>query len=469
MAEYYDPNDARMPGPDDGDDAPALPEFLTDPFGVIARRWPWMLLATLVGLAGTVAAVLLVRPTYLAEASILVTSQQIPEEFVRSTVKEDTISNINAMVGEVLSRERLSRMIDDLGLKGGSDAWSVGALDDLRRRIEIKPEQVVRSGRRGESSMIYGVDFRSGSPEEAAAVANALATLFTEASLERRSAQARRTTEFLKRQLERDEAELRAQSQRASEFRRTHRGELPSELDTNMRRLELLSERQRALQAQVASKENQILALRAAPPAAEKSENELLLDSLRQQLATESAVNTDEHPNVIALRQRIERLSEVVAAERSTGQANQLVAAERREVALLKSQLASTQDAIAELSARIDRTPAIGEELAAIEQKENVMRERYLASLRKVEDSQLAENLESAQQGAQITILDPARAPSRPEVPRWMIAAAGVAASLGLALAVAVLLELVDPVVVSMSQLERIAEGPCLGSLPYMA
>lgn len=463
----FDPEFKRWEGGDDADESPSLPEFLLDPWGVVRRRWPWLVFVLVAGLAATGVAVKLMPVTYIAEATILITRQQIPEEFVRSTVQDDSISNISAMVGEALSREKIAKLIRDQGLAPGVPDDALGALvADLRSRIDVAPRETVSRGR--ESSIIYGVDFRSEDPIEAAAVANALAGLFQEASIERRSGQARRTTAFLKRQLEKDEAELREQSALASEFRRMHRGELPSELQTNMRRLELLSERRQSLVTQIAAKENHIVTLEAIPPPTNKSESMLLLESLRAQLATESAVNTDEHPNVVALRDRIARLGEIVTQERTQGRARHIVQAARREVDLLETQLVESDDAIRDLNERIDRIPAIAEELAAIEQKEGVLRERYLASLRKVEDSQLAESLEMAQQGAQVSILERAGVPTVPERPSWLVALFGLAASVGLALALVVLLELVDPVVVTIPQLERIAEGPCLGSLPHV-
>jgi capsular polysaccharide biosynthesis protein len=52
--------------------------------------------------------------------------------------------------------------------------------------------------------------------------------------------------------------------------------------------------------------------------------------------------------------------------------------------------------------------------------------------------------------------------------PRWMWAAGGIVAAIGLALGVAVLLELIDPVVVSVTQLTTLTEHPVLGSVPWV-
>lgn len=454
--------------PDNDDDAVSLPAFLTDPFGVLKRRWHLMLITGLLACIATGAATYSIEPMFRATATVLITGQQIPERFVATTVQEDSISAINAMVGQVLSHENLFPLIEDRGLF--SDRVSNLSSGDLvrlfRARTDVYPGQPMSRRRRDENALIYAIDYRAEDPQQAADVANALSALFVEASIERRSGQARKATDFLRRQLERDETEQRERAQEAAEFRRANRGELPSELDTNLRRLDLLSNRVQLLDTQTQSKESQILALEALPRNEAPSANQTLRDELRRQLARESAVHTDEHPNVVALRERLERLESTVEAEIAASGASARIQAERRELSFLKSQMRSTQQEIDDLSSRIDRTPAIGEELSMLAQREQVARENYLASLRKVEEAELAESLESAQQGALVTVLDPALRPTSPEQSRSSMLAIGIMLAGVLAVMVAVLAELVDPVIVSSSQLEKLFDGEFIGSVP---
>ena len=53
---------------DAGDEeaAPGLPAFVTDPWGVARRRWPWMLGALVLGLAATLVVYALWKPRYVA-------------------------------------------------------------------------------------------------------------------------------------------------------------------------------------------------------------------------------------------------------------------------------------------------------------------------------------------------------------------------------------------------------------------
>jgi uncharacterized protein involved in exopolysaccharide biosynthesis len=455
-----------------------LPAFLLDPEGAVRRRWRWMAGALAVGLVATAVATLTWPLQYIAQATILISSQEIPEEFVRSTVREDSIANINALAGKVFSQANLMRVIEEQQLyrelEGKVRPHDLAAR--MLRSISFERVDEYSSGRgkRPESSTIYGVSFTSDSGLRSAEVANALAALFVEASIARRNDQARRTTEFLRKELERDEQQLREITSRIAEFRQQHRGELPSELDGSTRKLDMLAQQRQALTTEISTREGRIASLISLPSEAEASPNEVLLDELRRQLARESAINTEEHPNVIAIRHRIARQEELVRRERTVGRepsanVKRLIDAERAQLETLRTQIAQIDADIAAVSERVDRTPKVGEELSALEERATVLRENYLGSLRKVEEAQLAESLESAQQGSQVSLLDAARPPRSPEIPRAMVLLGGLAGSLALAILVALVLELADPVLVSPRQVEDIASLPVLGSLPRIS
>jgi uncharacterized protein involved in exopolysaccharide biosynthesis len=461
----------------EGGGGAGLPAFLLDPMGVLQRRWLWMLLALAVGVVVTVIAAVMWPLQYVAQSTVLFSSQQIPQEFVRSTVREDSIANINAMAGKVFAQENLVRLVEEQHLYPELQG-KVNASDLARRVLRSitfeRVEDYSDGGRRAPvSSIIYGISFESDDPIRAAEVSNALAALFVEASISRRNEQARRTTEFLRRELERDERELRENTAKIAAFRQQHRGALPSELQTNERKLDMLSQRRSSITADITTREGRIASLLASPSESAPSPNEVLLGETRRELARELAVNTEEHPNVIAVQDRVKRLEELVARERRqgglSGNARVLVDTERREIENLRGQLVQIDTEMAEIGGRVDITPKTSEELAALEERGTVLREDYLSTLRKVEEAELAENLESAQQGSQVSLLDPAMPPKRPLVSRWLVLLSGLAGALGLAVAIGVLLELVDPVLIDSRQLEDIAELPVLGSLPRIA
>lgn len=458
-----------------------LPEFIFDPLGVMRRRWLWMLLVLVLGIAATAALTWYQKPSYLAEATVLIASQAIPEDFVRSTVSQDSLAQINAIVGQVLSRHNLATLVRKFKLYSGPTDLNEG-LDpvlQMRRDVAIYPQEDVSGRRRllNSTSQIFAISYEADDPEVAADVVNELASLFTAANIEMRSRQAELTTSFLRRELERAEKELREQDRLITEFLEENRGGLPSELTTNLARLERLQAQRQSLATQIDAAEGRILVLNAhestAPEDAPPTPRSRLSD-LEARLEAELAVLTEEHPNIIALRRQIEALKRQVAemqpAESSEARERAaLVAGEQRQLKLLRSQLAETEAEIAELDELVERTPMRSEQLAALQERAGVLRENYLGFLRKVEGAELAQSLESAQHGARVSVLDRAAPPQTPKRPRWRTLLMGVVASIMMSAGTGLLLEIIDPVVVSRRQLAAMAERQVLGSIPTVS
>jgi len=451
-----------------------LMRVVRDPVGVLRRRWLWMTLALLLGAAGVGAGVTMMQPRYEAQAQILVSAQQIPEDFVRSTVRENSLDNLNAMVGEILSRKNLSEVIDRHRLYGedGDEAAREQLVQRLRGAVAIAPMHGV-TGTRGGASQVFGVSFTYHEPEAAAAVANDLAHLFVEASVERRSRQARTTTEFLRRELERADRELREVNQKISDYQQEHRGELPGDLQPTLAKLERLEQKRQSLTREIGERDERIAALSQDEEGELAPEPERELANLRVQLLRELGIHTREHPNVQALEQRIQRLEKQIEdnpemLSRSRSEQSRALEAERRERELLVEQLEQTRQTMEELDARVDRIPGRGEELSALERRADVLREKYLEFLRKVQDAELAETLESAQQGPRVETLESARPPRQPVQPPIQILALGMIGVLGLAGAVGLGLELLDPVILEAEQLDDLLGAPALGSLPRL-
>ncbi len=457
-------------------EAPVVPDYLRDPLGTVRRRWPWMLgVLVLVGAATAVLA-LRVELTYLATSTILVSSQRIPEEFVRPTVEDNSVQQINAMVGQVVTRKTLSGLIEEFGLY--PELRTTMTMQDLtslvRQNLTVEPKQGVTRAR-NETAQLIEVSFEDKDPIKAAEVANEIASLFTAENIRRRSAQARLTTSFLQRELEDAETSLRDQQRRITEFKESHRGELPSELDANLGRLERLQFQRQSLALQIAEASNRITTLSAGQAGVGATTPNQRLADLRAQLESALAVATENHPDVIALRSQIRAVEAELARNptpsptRSADAAvGALLAAEQATLSQLRQQLAETEQELAVLDQRVARTPKREEELSALEQRATVLRENYLDFLRMVKEAELAESLESAQHGERFSIIDRAVPPSAPTQARTKYVILGVLVALGMAVGTGVLLEVIDPTLFHASQLERVTDLPVLGSVPHI-
>ena len=187
----------------------SLPGFALDPIGVIRRRWPWMLAVAGVGAALCAVYLMIWEPSYRARSTILVASQRISEDFVRSTVETDQLEKVSAILGEILSRRNLAELVSEYDLFPESDANSVELsmeekVEIVRAAAVIAPDRSISTSARGNSSAtVFEILFSHGDPVKAADVANDLASSFTDIHLRMRSRQAQITTEFLRRELSR--------------------------------------------------------------------------------------------------------------------------------------------------------------------------------------------------------------------------------------------------------------------------
>jgi len=267
----------------------------------------------------------------------------------------------------------------------------------------------------------------------------------------------------MKRELEAAEASLNEHGKKLADFQQEHQGELPTELDSHISRLDRLQQQRQSLAMRIAEAETRFAGLQAGAPVSPAQQQ---LGALRMQLAQQLAVNKESHPNVQALRRQIANLE---GSGGGGGGGSALGGAVRREVDELNQQMRDTDEQIAALEQQVAQIPLVGEQYAALERRNKVLQETYLEYLRKVKEAELAESLERAQQGARVAVLDSAVPPLEPTAGRLMLALAGIAGSIGLALLTALGLEWRDPVIVTPDALEAASGAPVFGSVPHLS
>ena len=146
----------------DGSSGGGLPGFVSDPVGVLRRRWMPMAITFCVASVAAVFVVLFFPERYEAAGRLLISGQSIRDEFVRSTIAEGVLEQLNAMVGEVISRESLLQiaetheLAEDLGEKRSEDdvLAKLGPRDlDRAGRLRADGQQPGRADLRGEGHL----------------------------------------------------------------------------------------------------------------------------------------------------------------------------------------------------------------------------------------------------------------------------------------------------------------------------
>jgi protein tyrosine kinase modulator len=457
-------------------------------FEAWARR-KWLSLLVFAACFGAVAALSLSLPDlYRSTATVIVEREQVSEAFVRPSVSAELETRIQMIREQVMSRARMTDLITRFNLYAD---WRQRVpldtvIDRMRRdvQLELKGVEQPMGGRSG--TIAFEISYIGRDPQIVATIANELASLYVNENTRLREGQAVHTAEFLRGQLLDIKKDLDAQERRTSEFKLTHAGELPQQIEANLASLERLNTQLRL------NGENQLRALDrrerlekeladSAPRhdvALEPSADEQKLAELRQQLDEMTARFTDGYPDLPRLRQEVNRLEERVARapRRPEPRRNDTSSDLKRDLAAIDTELAALKEeeralrqSISGYEQRVENAPKRQQDLQALSRGYESTKERYDTLLKRYEEAQLAASLERGQKVEQFRILDaavPSREPAAPG--RLRIIAMGFVLAIGLAFASVFAAEKLNTSFHTLDELRDAISIPTLGRVPLI-
>jgi uncharacterized protein involved in exopolysaccharide biosynthesis len=240
-------------------------------------------------------------------------------------------------------------------------------------------------------------------------------------------------------------------------------GELPGQLETNLRTLDRLQAERQRLQDSLRLAEDRYGALTSqsaglSTDGAEGSASTLVvkLQALRNRLADLKTEYKDEYPDIVALKKEIASVEAELAVQPQQDQgstplprvvdpATAQLADLQREIKGIKARQQAIADQIAEYERRVERTPLREQQLTQVTRDSENVRLTYQALLDKRQEARIAENLERRQKGEIFRILDPANYPDKPVKPNRMgILMMGILLGLGSGLGLAMFREHLD-------------------------
>jgi succinoglycan biosynthesis transport protein ExoP len=455
---------------------------------VWARR-KWMALLVFAGSIGAVVAVALSLPDlYRSTTTVIVEREQVSEAFVRPSVSAELETRIQLIREQVMSRARLTDLIVrfDLYPEWRRRLPLDTIIDRMRRdiQLELKGVEQPMSGR--SATVAFTISYIGRDPETVAGVANALATLYVNENTKRREGEAVRTAEFLHTQLLEVKKELDDQERRASDFKLTHAGELPQQVEANLASLERLNtqlrlngenqlrtmDRRERLEKELAESTGHRAATED-PPAGEQK-----VADLRQQLDELKARFTDDYPDIARLRQQL-KLAEDRAARTparagapvldTSSDLKRNLSAIDTELAALKDEERSLRQAIGGYEQRVENAPKRQQDLQSLSRDYESTKERYESLLKRYEEAQLASTLEQGQKVEQFRILDLAVPPREPAAPgRVRILAMGFMLAMGLAVAAVFAAEKLNTSFHSLEDLRDVINLPTVVRVPLI-
>jgi polysaccharide chain length determinant protein (PEP-CTERM system associated) len=468
---------------------------LSDIAGVIRRRGKLAALVALVIALSAYWISMALPNVYTSYATVLVEPQSVDAELVRAGVQSsDLTERLHIMTAQILSRPRLSAIIDSVGLYKQESEYMLREeiIDLMRSRLRVAPvvPELQRQGTRRSDSAPneFQIFFDDYDPKVARDVAQRVANDFIESHIDSRVALSQKSLEFVQGELQRLAEQIARIEAQIATVKNENPGKLPEDLDPNQRRLErVLGDRaivQRELaeatsdEAFYSTQVTQALAFSApnddASPVRRLELLKLGLADLR------SRGFTDKHPDVIKQLAEIAEVEAAVQADKQkdaddpTGsliqqqaRANLQRASLRRKAA--ESEITRLQDLVDEITAQITATPAVAEKLDALNREyEHLFASFQDFSKRQLEASVQAQ-LERRQLGEQFRVLEQAFEAPEPSSPnRLLIIALGIVLGCGAGAGLALLLDMVDTSTHDARQLQEQIEIPVLATIPQI-
>ena len=453
---------------------------LEDIVEIVERRVWWLVIGAILGIALGVAAYFLLPPRYEASTTILVEPQRVPENYVQSTITFDVEQRLRTLHERVTSDTNLGTLIETVGVDRLDPSGEL-ELNKLMNRIANRLEVQITTARgnsQNPAAAVFEIIYSDGDAVVVADVVREVSSLFITENIKDRAQQAQATSAFLDRELERLGSEVTAQEERIRVFRLERMGELPSQLESNLRTLDRLNlelvgslEGQESITSRIALLRRQVGSAQAsaAPHPLQAS-----INSLRQELLTNRRIYTDEHPNVTRLQEEIAALEAQLASTPGARPRSAKASAVATELAAAELELEGRQrqelrirEQIADMQARVERTPQRETELQKLTRDYENLTTTYRELLSKKYDAALARNLEAAQQGERFKVLRPAKIPQKPVFPDLLLFLPG-GLVLGLALTGGIvgLLEFRNPAFRSVNRLAKAIGLPVFASIP---
>jgi len=294
------------------------------------RRW-WFVIPTTAILALAILLIFILPPIYRSKATILIESQDIPEDLVPALVGDYIDRRLDVLTRRVLMRDNLIRLADRFDLYAEQRRYMTQPELAERMRKDIAIDVLStevndpRTGRSGDMTVAFELRFDYPDAEAARRVVDELVSLYLATNQERRRQVIDETSTFFageRADLEDRIAELEAALAsfrednaellpRQADYKRVQLGNVEQRLQDLRSSLRSLEEREGFLETQLAlTDEFDTLTDLGMPGATPETQ----LEMVRAELATARARYSANHPDVVRLEREVRSLESVVGA-----------------------------------------------------------------------------------------------------------------------------------------------------------
>ena len=410
----------------------------------IIRRRGLLMGVTFFGLlAIAVIVAIAIPPVYQSAGTIMVESQQISADLIPKMAGSFVEERIEVIRQRVMTRENLLKIIEKYQLfKDSRRSLTVSdKVDEMRKQIIIEPVNANAISRREQVTIAFKLAFEHRHSEVAHKVANELVTLFLDENVKSRTERATETTEFLTQEANKLQVELEKVETQLAAYKQEHSHALPQHQELRMGMVSRTEVELKDVERDYKTAQEELrfldLELSAAKAgitpktgAAYAPQNPQDLGSLKAEYERLLALYKEAHPDVRAVKRKIEAL-EAAGPTSSAGGPDKSGGGVSLEVARVQAKIAATQARIESFAAQakglrgrlgtyeqqILQTPQVERGLITLMRDHENAQKKYEEIRAKQMSAQIAENLEGENKAERFSLLEPPAYPEKPTKP----------------------------------------------------
>ena len=478
---------------------------------VVSRKW-LVISAVLVSLsiAGVVCA--LMPKVYQSATKMWFEGAKIEESIVSgpnpaggayAPTLEDRVMEVRQFV---MGRKTLGQIAGEFGLFGYEKdhpdaAESENAIRAMRGSVKVEPTK---------DKLFITLSFLNEDPIIARDVTSRLSDLFIEETLKDRERGVEAAEDFLGLELKHAKVELEVKEKIISEFKQQHLGELPQQIDANLRKLDRLQDDMRSQSEQAQNLANRLIQIdksikdyeetgeisdSPAGGSSKRNKDPRLgrIKELERRLVELSSMYKETYPDLVQVKEEIRKLKEMTSAQYrdllpdSEGTDEPVGSKKSKRKALdpyhaellkqkedivleldsVKRHQAHISSEISQYERRVEHTPEREQRLKTLERDYENLQKNYQSLLDKKLSAGMQKSLAQGRKGAKFSIVDPAYTPVVPVVPNIpLIMLGGLALGCVLGFGGAVGLELMGRGFRSAEEVEITLGLPVIASIP---
>jgi succinoglycan biosynthesis transport protein ExoP len=450
------------------------------------RRRKFMLFASTILVTAGFATFAYVQHDRYRGTAVIAAAQTTPPEYLRHVAPPPlNIQDHLWTVREVLYSDPILQVAakESSQYRGLHRELSPDQLEEFKQSIGIKVD----------SEHSFQLTYETADRYDAMNITNKLADLFVHKASAEREQKTTEAATVIDDQLDALKQRLETQSRQMHDYKTKAVNALPDHIDDNLRNIETtrdqILDRETKIaeeEAKKASSQRELQDLESKgvldqPVLHEKTPDEAKLDELHMKLAELQTKYTLQHPSVIALKQQISDLEKTIVSHPKKGRSepsttylrysqlkselegiDRRIASYRRDQEHLRAQLNT-------YSQQLQATPQHEKVIEDMDRELKVGDMQFHALLDKQLDTKLAQGFEKSESGIAFTVAEPAGLPQGPYSPqRLRLIIMGVAAGLGLGLALVFLLEQNDTTFANVDDFQSFTTLPVAGVVPHV-